>query len=204
MPGSNYAYSTGEFLNGDQEPQYFDSLEFESINDDENQEFHALLSQLQKIKGKQLGEKQVNGLMAQWNANQNGYRDQFRSMVQSSMGLQNTVNPQEVANNKIRLDSNKIGEGMGNVAKIQLMNTINSKRPKIEPIVERKPIAPKAFNEQHWLGRAKQYGFNSIDEVKAWQKQNGLVDDGMFGNKSLAKWNELQSVNNTEIIPEIS
>lgn len=52
--------------------------------------------------------------------------------------------------------------------------------------------APKAFNEKHWLGRAKQFGFNSIDEVKAWQQQNGLVADGMFGGNSEAKMLELQ------------
>ena len=195
MPGSNYSYSTGEFLNKNQKPQYFDSPEFEVINDDENQEFHALLSQLQKIKGKQLGEKQVNGLMAQWNSNKNGYRDQFRNMIQSKMGLQNTVNPQEIASNVVRLKTDKVFEGMTNVSKAQLQSTINKRNPIISPIVERKPVipAPKAFNDRHWLGIAKQYGFNSIDEVKAWQKQNGLVNDGKFGQASLAKWNELNS-----------
>ncbi len=51
--------------------------------------------------------------------------------------------------------------------------------------------APKAFNEKYWLGRAKQFGFNSIDEVKAWQQQNGLTVDGMFGGASENKFNEL-------------
>lgn len=65
-----------------------------------------------------------------------------------------------------------------------------------------KPAAPKAFNEKYWLGRAKQFGFNSIDEVKNWQSENGLAVDGMFGNNSEAKMLELQratqddSVNN--------
>ena len=53
-------------------------------------------------------------------------------------------------------------------------------------------LAPKVFNEKHWLGRAKQFGFNSIDEVKKWQSKNGLTADGMFGGNSEAKMLELQ------------
>lgn len=61
------------------------------------------------------------------------------------------------------------------------------------------PIAPTAPAPKYalaprtdWNARAQQYGFKSMDEVKQWQAQNGLVADGKFGNQSLAKWNELQ------------
>lgn len=50
---------------------------------------------------------------------------------------------------------------------------------------------PRSFNESHWLSRAKQFGFNSIDEVKQWQSKQGLQVDGMFGPKSEQVWNQL-------------
>jgi hypothetical protein len=43
------------------------------------------------------------------------------------MGLQNTVNTQELARNKMQLDANRIGEGMGNVAKVDLLSTVRSR-----------------------------------------------------------------------------
>lgn len=49
----------------------------------------------------------------------------------------------------------------------------------------------RSFNESHWLNRAKQFGFNSIDEVKQWQSKQGLQVDGMFGPKSEQVWNQL-------------
>lgn len=48
----------------------------------------------------------------------------------------------------------------------------------------------RSFNESHWLNRAKQFGFNSIDEVKQWQSKQGLQVDGMFGPKSEQAWNQ--------------
>lgn len=191
MPGSN-GYSMDPALM-EQDP-IGSQLSYEEDVDD-NQEFYFLLNNLQKQAGRKLSSKQINALTQQWNDNQNGYQDKFRQMVQSKMGLQNTVNPQEIAHNKLRLDANRVAEGMTNTSKAQLQSTINNRRPTIAPIIKKNPVVPtpKPFNEQHWLGIAKQYGFNSIDEVKAWQKQNGLIDDGMFGKKSLAKWNELNS-----------
>lgn len=43
----------------------------------------------------------------------------------------------------------------------------------------------------YWLNRAKQFGFNNIDEVKNWQREHGLTVDGLFGKNSEKKWNEL-------------
>lgn len=55
------------------------------------------------------------------------------------------------------------------------------------------PIAKEGAVEDPWLTTAKKYGFNSLDEVKTWQQQNGLTVDGKFGKQSLAKWNALKN-----------
>lgn len=44
-----------------------------------------------------------------------------------------------------------------------------------------------------WNARAKEYGFDSMDAVKQWQSENGLVADGKFGQNSLTKFNELEA-----------
>lgn len=52
--------------------------------------------------------------------------------------------------------------------------------------------APKLVNAAYWNSRANKFGFNNMDDVKAWQQQNGLVADGMFGRDSEAKWRSMQ------------
>ena len=59
--------------------------------------------------------------------------------------------------------------------------------PKPEVKTEQKPI-----NTAYWNSQANKFGFNNMDEVKAWQQQNGLVADGMFGKNSEAKWRSIQ------------
>ena len=191
MPGSN-GYSIDPALMG-QDP-IGSQLSYEEDTDN-NQEFYFLLNNLQKQAGRKLKPEQINALTQQWNNNQNGYQDKFRQMVQSKMGLQNTVNTQELARNKMQLDANRIGEGMGNVAKVDLLSTVRNRQPKLEDF--KKPIQNPAedFKTKYWLSRAQQTNpnFKSIDDIKAWQQQNGLVADGKFGDNSLAKWNELNS-----------
>lgn len=51
---------------------------------------------------------------------------------------------------------------------------------------------PKPVNTAYWNSQANKFGFNNMDEVKAWQQQNGLVADGMFGKNSEAKWRSMQ------------
>lgn len=46
----------------------------------------------------------------------------------------------------------------------------------------------------YWLNRAKQFGFNSIEDVIAWQKERGLVADGKFGSKSEAEFNRMENL----------
>ena len=53
----------------------------------------------------------------------------------------------------------------------------------------------KTVNTVYWNSQANKFGFNNMDEVKAWQQQNGLVADGMFGKNSEAKWRSMQAVN---------
>ena len=56
-------------------------------------------------------------------------------------------------------------------------------------------IKPKSFNTNYWLTEAQKVNpeFKSIQDVKNWQTANGLVADGKFGDKSLAKWNNLNA-----------
>ena len=134
MPGSN-GYSIDPALMG-QDP-IGSQLSYEEDTDN-NQEFYFPLNNLQKQAGRKLKPEQINALTQQWNNNQNGYQDKFRQMVQSKMGLQNTVNTQELARNKMQLDANRIGEGMGNVAKVDLLSTVRNRQPKLEDF--KKPI----------------------------------------------------------------
>lgn len=59
---------------------------------------------------------------------------------------------------------------------------MNKKQPVINTI--------KRKTSAEWLQIAKQYGFNSLDEVKAWQAENGLLADGKFGKDSSAYWKQ--------------
>jgi peptidoglycan hydrolase-like protein with peptidoglycan-binding domain len=43
---------------------------------------------------------------------------------------------------------------------------------------------------------AKEHGFNSRDEVRAWQQQQGLKVDGLFGDESRARYLALKEEEN--------
>ena len=47
--------------------------------------------------------------------------------------------------------------------------------------------------DAYWNQQAQQYGFADMNAVAEWQRQNGLEDDGKFGQNSLNEWNELQA-----------
>ena len=70
-----------------------------------------------------------------------------------------------------------------------LIREIPTPTPEPEP---EQTLTKKPINTAYWNAQANKYGFNNMEDVKTWQQQNGLVADGMFGKKSLAKWNELQ------------
>lgn len=57
------------------------------------------------------------------------------------------------------------------------------------------PVATPAVKTvgTDWNARAKEYGFDSMDSVKQWQSENGLVADGKFGQNSISKFNELEA-----------
>lgn len=188
MPGSN-GYSTDPSLNN-VTSQTYNPVQLGEENDD--QEFYFLLNNLQKQAGRKLGSKQVNGLMQQWNSNQNGYRDQFRQMVQSKMGLQNTVNTQEISANKFRLDANKVSEGMTNVSKVNLLSTIRNRQPKLEKF--EKPVtqpAPKPVLKPKvdWNARAAEgMGAGTTkDDVLNWQKYYNSLNSGKKGFAALSE-----------------
>jgi hypothetical protein len=66
------------------------------------------------------------------------------------------------------------------------------KTPQKKAPQKKAPVVKTTTSNDYWLQRAKEFGFNSIDEVKAWQQQHGLFVDGKFGNNSAAKWYELR------------
>lgn len=85
-------------------------------------------------------------------------------------------------------DPNAIYEDWQKNQQSQVVN-----QPAVEPIAQQPaPVAP--VNKTNWLAKAQEYGFNSLDDVKKWQTDNGLVADGMFGAKSITKYNELQRI----------
>lgn len=61
----------------------------------------------------------------------------------------------------------------------------------VEEMPTVKPMSELMTNGDHWTNVAKQYGFKSVEDVGKWQKENGLVADGKFGARSLARWNQL-------------
>ena len=61
----------------------------------------------------------------------------------------------------------------------------------VEEMPTIKPMSELMPNGDHWTSVAKQYGFKSVEDVGKWQKANGLVADGKFGARSLARWNQL-------------
>lgn len=70
------------------------------------------------------------------------------------------------------------------------LSVINQPMKAPIPKPEQKPV-----NTAYWNAQANKFGFNNMDEVKAWQQQNGLVADGMFGRNSEAKWRSMQAAN---------
>lgn len=68
--------------------------------------------------------------------------------------------------------------------------------PAVEPVLDAPVVTnstPQGLNEAYWLKRAQQYGFDTLDQVEQWQRDNGLVADRKFGNNSIAKYNELKA-----------
>ena len=78
--------------------------------------------------------------------------------------------------------------------------------PAVEPVLDAPVVTnstPQGLNEAYWLKRAQQYGFDTLDQVEQWQRDNGLVADRKFGNNSIAKYNELKAQQAEDDDPEI-
>ena len=125
-------------------------------------------------------------------------RDQrrFNRYMKSQKGIQSR-NLAEQAHNDYQQSRNTkkfnalVTEGTQAVAGQQAaLNTINQPTKAPIPNPEQKPV-----NTAYWNSQANKFGFNNMDEVKAWQQQNGLVADGMFGKNSEAKWRSMQVAN---------
>lgn len=74
----------------------------------------------------------------------------------------------------------------------------------VAPIIPAVPVAKPAVKPVgiDWNARAKEYGFDSMDAVRQWQSENGLVADGKFGQNSLTKFNELEAQRKNREIAE--
>lgn len=46
------------------------------------------------------------------------------------------------------------------------------------------------FRNSYWLNQARQYGFNTAEEVMDFQRQNGLTADGMMGANTIRAFRE--------------
>ena len=57
---------------------------------------------------------------------------------------------------------------------------------------ENAAIAKKRRLDDFYLAEANKYGFETLDAVKKWQKDNGLYPDGYFGKKSKAMFEHLK------------
>lgn len=52
------------------------------------------------------------------------------------------------------------------------------------------PEALNGFRNHYWLNQARQYGFNTAEEVMDFQRQNGLTADGMMGANTIRAFRE--------------
>ena len=189
MPGSNYNYSTGEFL--------FDSPEFNSsrqttpqltpkpVNqstfDPEEGMYDAYIEARNTAIGadasKRKQERFYKKFRKQW--------DQGEALRRSEFNWNQSMTE---ANNQLDTIQQNFKNNLNNLVKTT-QDSINNKQLVNTPV--EKP-APKPFNTRYWLSEAQRINpnFKSIDDVIAWQKENGLVADGKFGKNSINKWRE--------------
>lgn len=189
MPGSNYNYSTGEFL--------FDSPEFNSsrqttpqltpkpVNqptfDPEEGMYDAYIEARNAAIGadasKRKQERFYKKFRKQW--------DQGEALRRSEFNWNQNM---AEANNQLDTIQQNFKNNLNNLVKTT-QNSINNRQLVNTPV--EKP-APKPFNTRYWLSEAQRINpnFKSIDDVIAWQKENGLVADGKFGKNSINKWRE--------------
>ena len=139
--------------------------------------------QFRKMYGTQASRRDRRRFEKYWNSDQR-IADQrnFDAAEWDALDKQEPLRNQEFLNN---LNSKR------DTLKLEIQSPINLiKVPQEEQIVKQ-PVS-KPIN---WLAKAQEYGFNSLDDVKNWQRENGLVVDGKFGANSLAKYNELARIN---------
>lgn len=55
------------------------------------------------------------------------------------------------------------------------------------------------FRNSYWLNQAKQYGFNTAEEVMDFQRQNGLTADGMMGANTIRAFRERNNRQRTPV-----
>ena len=55
------------------------------------------------------------------------------------------------------------------------------------------------FRNSYWLNQARQYGFNTAEEVMDFQRQNGLIADGMMGANTIRAFRERNNRQRTPV-----
>lgn len=61
------------------------------------------------------------------------------------------------------------------------------------------PEALNGFRNSYWLNQARQYGFNTAEEVMDFQRQNGLTADGMMGANTIRAFREKNNRQRTPV-----
>lgn len=61
------------------------------------------------------------------------------------------------------------------------------------------PEALNGFRNSYWLNQARQYGFNTAEEVMDFQRQNGLTADGMMGANTIRAFRERNNRQRTPV-----
>lgn len=62
-----------------------------------------------------------------------------------------------------------------------------------------RPETLNGFRNSYWLNQARQYGFNTAEEVMDFQRQNGLAIDGMMGTNTIRAFQERNNRQRTPV-----
>lgn len=65
------------------------------------------------------------------------------------------------------------------------------------------PEGLNGFRNSYWLNQAKQYGFNTAEEVMDFQRQNGLTADGMMGTNTIRAFRERNNRQRTPAMRQV-
>lgn len=139
-------------------------------------------------------------------------RRQFKRYLKSDAGIADRQTYIDAENAKEQSSYSAYAKALGAQSKARMLaakadfdKAIQKFDTPVEPA--QPPITPSnkptviPRSDAEWNRIAAEHGFKDMAEVKAWQAANGLVDDGKFGNNSLAyfKANKLGKYQRTPV-----